>query len=518
MSPTSGEEAAAPAAGRETGADPAAAGLPPVDGGAHDITVAAASRAAGRNRKRMVQRKVAAIVRRRQFSASAVLVLALLSACGTAPPSRPAAADSAGADSSVVAKAPPSPSSASAVLQAAQPPYPSSPGRAGSPSVVLGVDVLLRDSLSLVRGLRVGLITNHTGRSYASPAAGDTGVSTIDLLSAAPGVRLVALFSPEHGIRGEVDRKVASGQDARTGLPVHSLYGETRKPTPAMLEGLDVLVFDIQDIGTRYYSYVWTMALAMEAAADAGLRFVVLDRPDPIGGVLVQGNVAPSYSPVAFYRAAMRHGLTAGELARYVKGEYGLGVDLHVVPMEGWRREMWWGDTGVPWRAPSPNMPSVESATHYPGTCLFEGTNLSVGRGTPLAFQQIGAPWLDAEAVADALRGRRLPGVAIEAVRFTPRAPTDGKFDAQALAGLRFQVTDPDAYDPVRTAVAALLEITRRHPDAFRWREAWFDGLAGGPRLREQIQAGATLDGITAPWKAQRERWEALRSRYLLYR
>lgn len=380
--------------------------------------------------------------------------------------------------------------------------------------VVLGVDVLLRDRMELLAGRRVGLITNHTGVSWP---VGDSAISTIDRLVRAPGVELVALFSPEHGIRGDVDRKVASSVDDRTGLPIHSLYGETRKPTPEMLEGLDALVFDIQDIGTRYYSYVWTMSLAMEAAAEHGLRFVVLDRPNPIDGRTVQGNVRPSYMPVAYYETAMRHGLTAGELARYVAGEYDLDMDLHVVAMEGWTRDMWWEDTGVPWRRPSPNMPSVESAAHYPGTCLFEGTNLSVGRGTPMAFQQFGAPWLDAETVAAALRGRALPGVAIEAVVFVPDGPTDGKFASETVHGIRLHVTDRSLYDPVLASVAALKEILRRHPEAFEWRVGWFDGLAGGPRLRESIQAGSTLDAIVAPWAAEQAAFEAVRRSYLLY-
>lgn len=386
-------------------------------------------------------------------------------------------------------------------------------GRVTGQRVALGIDVLLQDSVQLLRGLRVGLITNHTGLSWP----GDSGVSTIDRVAAMTGVDLVALFSPEHGIRGDVDRKVASTVDARTGLPIHSLYGETRKPTMEMLAGLDALVFDIQDIGTRYYSYVWTMALAMEAASENGLRFVVLDRPNPINGITVQGNVRPSYMPVAFYEAAMRHGFTPGELARYVNGEYDLDVDLHVVPMQGWEREMWWEDTGIPWHPPSPNMPSVESATHYPGTCLFEGTNLSVGRGTPEAFRQIGAPWLDAATVVAALRSRDLPGVEIEPVTFTPDGPTDGKFGGLEVNGLRLTVTDRGSYDPVRVAVAALLEITARHPESFVWREGWFDGLAGGARLRQEIQAGASLEAITAPWAEERREFEAVREGYLLY-
>jgi uncharacterized protein YbbC (DUF1343 family) len=383
--------------------------------------------------------------------------------------------------------------------------------------VLLGVDVLVRDGLELLVGRRVGLITNHTGRSWAAVGAGDVGVSTIDVLYRHPRMDLVALFSPEHGIRGDLDRPVASGIDDRTGLPVHSLYGATRKPTPDMLRGIDVLVFDIQDIGTRYYSYVWTMALAMEAAAERGLTFVVLDRPNPIGGELVQGNVKPSYMPVAYYETPIRHGMTAGEIARYVNGEYGLAVDLHVVPMEGWRRSMWWEATGVPWHPPSPNMPSVESATHYPGTCLFEGTNLSVGRGTRMAFQQFGAPWLDAEAVVAALRARELPGVAIEAVTFVPVRPTDGKHTGATVRGVRLTVTDRQTYDPFVTGVAAALEILALHPSEFRWRDGWFDGLAGGPRLRQLIARGAALDEITAPWPAEREAFEEVRQRYLLY-
>ncbi|HEX6940022.1 MAG TPA: DUF1343 domain-containing protein [Longimicrobiales bacterium] len=378
----------------------------------------------------------------------------------------------------------------------------------------LGIDVLLAGGGGPLRGRRVGLITNHTGKNAS-------GVSTIDLLHDHPDIELVALFSPEHGIRGaaEAGEYVESGRDARTGLPIHSLYGRTREPTPEMLEGVDVLVFDIQDIGARYYTYVWTMALVMRAAAANGIPFVVLDRPDPIGGALVQGNMLePEYASfVGLYPVPMRHGLTVGELARLINAEFGIGAELTVVPLEGWHRDAWFDETGLPWTAPSPNMPSLESAMHYPGTCLFEGTNLSVGRGTPIAFQQIGAPWLDHEELARRLNAYGLPGVRFEAVTFTPRRPGDGKFDGVTVRGVRFIATDRRRYDPTHAAVAALIEIRRLHPDRLEWRAAHFDRLAGTASLREQIESGASLDEIVAPWKARLEEFRARRDRYLLY-
>ena len=384
------------------------------------------------------------------------------------------------------------------------------PARSTSP-ILLGADVLLRDSLHLLAGRRVGLITNQTGVSWP----GDSVRSTIDRLVAAPGVDLVALFSPEHGIRGraEAGEHVTSDLDAATGLPIHSLYGETRRPTPEMLEGVDILVFDIQDIGTRYYTYVWTMALAMEAAGEAGLPFIVLDRPNPLGGRLMQGNVLdPEYATfVGLYPVPTRHGLTVGELARLLVAEFGLDVALRIVPMRGWTRSMWYDDTRLPFIPPSPNMPSLASATHYPGTCLFEGTNLSVGRGTDAAFQQIGAPWLDADAVVARLDAGSHPGVRFEPVAFTPRSPGDGKFGGIEVPGIRFVVTDRETYDPVRAAVAALLEIRRAHPDSLEWRVSHFDRLAGTDRLRTLILE------VVAPWDAQRARFRALAAPHLLY-
>jgi uncharacterized protein YbbC (DUF1343 family) len=381
-------------------------------------------------------------------------------------------------------------------------------------AVRAGIEVLLSGDLAQLRGKRVGLITNHTGRDAA-------GRSTIDLLYQAPGMELVALFSPEHGIRGvaEAGERVASGRDQGTGLPIHSLYGETRKPTAAMLEGVELLVFDIQDIGTRYYTYLWTMALALQAAAEHGLEFMVLDRPNPLGGVGVQGNLLePAQSSfVGLYPVPIRHGLTAGEMALLLNGEYGIGARLTVVPVEGWRRDAWFDQTGFPWTAPSPNMPSLESALHYPGTCLFEGTNLSVGRGTPLAFQQIGAPWLNHEEVARRLNARGLAGVRFEPVVFTPEQPGDGKFGAEPVRGVKFVATDRDSYDATKAALAVLVEIRALHPDRLRWHVSHFDRLAGTDRVRKQIMAGADIDEITAGWAVEMKRFERVRARYLLY-
>lgn len=401
----------------------------------------------------------------------------------------------------------------------------------GSDRVRPGVAVLLSDSLHLVRGRRVGLVTHHVGilrLGAGGPAAAgvsDTVVSSVDALHDHADVDLVALYGPEHGLSGrmEAGRPVPSGRHARTGLPIYSLYGETRRPLPEMLEGVEILLYDIQDIGARYYTYVWTMALAMEAAGEAGIPFVVLDRPNPIGGLQVQGNVLdPAFASfVGLYPVPMRHGMTPGELARLFRAEFGVEVELHVVPAGGWRREAWFDRTGLPWIPPSPNMPSLESATHYPGTCLFEGTNFSVGRGTDRAFQVVGAPWLDAEALTTRLRARLsatgIGGVRVEATRFTPHRPGDGKYDGEEVRGIQLTVTDRQTYDPTATAVAALLEARRLAGERWEWRAEHFDRLAGTDRLRRAIEAGAPLDSILGAWRVQRERFETLRRPHLIY-
>ena len=375
-----------------------------------------------------------------------------------------------------------------------------------------GIEVLLEDSLHLVAGRRVGLITNQTGVDAS-------GRSSIDRLYEHPSVELVALFAPEHGIRGTADpgETVEDDVDVETGVPIHSLYGAVRSPTPEMLDGIDVLLMDYQDIGARYWTYVSTMTLAMEAAAEQGIPVVVLDRPNPIGGA-VQGNVLdpPFATFVGRYPIAMRHGMTPGELARYYQGEMGIGGELRVVPVDGWRRDIPFAETGLPWIRPSPNMPDVESATHYPGTCLFEGTVLSVARGTEAPFQQIGAPWLDGDDLAEAMNEYGLPGVRFEPVRFTPNAPSDGKFEGVEVEGVRLVATSPE-YDPTHAAVALLVETRRMSGTRWGWLQAHFDRLAGTDRLRQAIDAGAGLDEIRSGWRDELEAFKRVREQYLIY-
>ena len=387
-----------------------------------------------------------------------------------------------------------------------------------------GIDVLLSDSLHLVAGRRVVLLTNHTGVDA-------TGHRDVDRLYGDTAIRLTALFSPEHGFRGLEDRPgLPDAVDSATGLPIYSLYGGSRPPNYAALDSADVALVDLQDIGARYYTYPATATQLMRQAARRGVRVVVLDRPDPVGGEAVQGNVHaevadPDTALVGFLPVPMRHGLTLGELLRLANDALGLHADLVVVPAAGWRRGVYFDATGLPWIKPSPNMPDLESAFHYPGTCLFEGTNLSVGRGTPFAFQVVGAPWLDPGAVLRRLRetgtaqretDNPLQGVAVDSISFTPRGPTDGKYDGVSLRGVRLKVTDRGRYDPTRLAVALLAAIRAAHPDSFRFGRR-FDQLAAGAELRAALEAGQSVTAIWARWAAPLAAFRATRGKYLLY-
>jgi uncharacterized protein YbbC (DUF1343 family) len=390
--------------------------------------------------------------------------------------------------------------------------------------------VLLTDSIGLVRGRRVGLLTNQTGID-------EHGVSDIERLrgeaARAAGVRLVTLFSPEHGIRGTEDREnLASGIDAASGLTVHSLYTNTTiAPPDSTLRDLDVLVVDLQDIGTRTWTYVGSMLYAMRAAARRQLPIIVLDRPNPLGGEGVDGPLLDpalanpnEHSAIragrayALYPAPLRHGMTMAELARFFNARLNIGADLHVVPMAGWRRAAWFDETSLPWVRPSPNLPTLASATTYPALVAFEGSNLSVGRGTPDAFQRFGAPWLRADDVVARLEARRLPGVRFERSDFTPKAPTDAKYDGRRIPGVRIVVTDRASYHAGRTAAAVLWAVGRTSPDSLVLNAAAFDDRFGRPGMREALLRGDDPDAVVARDDGAVEAWRRELAPHLLYR
>jgi uncharacterized protein YbbC (DUF1343 family) len=378
------------------------------------------------------------------------------------------------------------------------------------PIVRPGIEVLLSDSAHLIAGKRLALLTNQTGVDRS-------GRRDVDALTT-HDARLSILLSPEHGLAGTEDREgLPDAVDSATGLPIYSMYGGTPLPQIRALDSVDVILIDLQDIGARYYSYPPTAVLLMIEAQRRGKRVVVLDRPNPVGGTLVQGNLREGWTRVTrvadFLALPMRHGMSLGEILSLANELLGIGADLVVVPAAGWRRETYYDGTGLPWVKPSPNMPDLESAIHYPGTCLFEGTNLSVGRGTPFAFQVVGAPWLDAPAV---LKHLSLSGVAATAIEFTPVAPTDGKFGGIELQGIRLKVTDRARYDPTHSATALLAAIQATHPDSLKFAPR-FDVLAAGPELREAIVAGRPLAPLWARWDSTLTRFQATRAKYLRY-
>ena len=377
--------------------------------------------------------------------------------------------------------------------------------------VAPGIEVLLSDSLHLVRGKRVGLITNHSGRDRR-------GMSTIDLLYHAPGVRLTALFGPEHGLRGvaRAGESISTTTDSATGVPIYSLYGQTYAPTAEMLRDVDVLVYDIQDVGARVYTFEWTMALSAEAAGKLGKKFIVLDRPDPIRGDRVEGNILEERfrSFVGQYPVALRYGLTPGELLRYLVGTGQVNADITIVPMRGWRRSMWWDETGIPWVNPSPNLRSLDATVLYPGTVFFEGTNATEGRGTDKPFQLIGAEWLtDAGAIAREMNALGLPGVRFDS---TSRTIESGfKFGGKTIPMIELSVTDRNALRPVEVGVRLLRAIYVHHRGEWQWRPS-IERLAGTDELRSAVEQG-TIDALLAKWGREAGEFQERSRKYWIY-
>lgn len=405
-------------------------------------------------------------------------------------------------------------------------------------SVKPGLEVLLERHLDLIKGRKVGLITNPTGVDRRL-------VSSIERLIATPEVRLVALYGPEHGVRGnaQAGEYVPFYVDEKYKLPVFSLYGQSMKPPQDMLLRLDefmrnfdtteagkipeasmvkeieVMLFDLQDVGTRVYSYIATMAYAMEACAEAGIPFIVLDRPNPINGVTMEGPILkyPEFSSfVGLYPIPLRHAMTVGELAllfneKFLKKK----ANLTVIPMEGWKREMWFDETGLPWVIPSPNMPTLDTATVYPGQVLFEGTNVSEGRGTTRPFELCGAPWIDGYELAKAMNKLNLPGVRFREAWFTP---TFSKYRGELCGGVQVHVTDRHLYQPVKTSLLLIQMIKKMYPEKFEFHAAYFDKLMGTDEVRKWIEADRELTELFARWEEESKSFSQLRTGFLLYK
>ncbi|WP_188454185.1 exo-beta-N-acetylmuramidase NamZ family protein [Virgibacillus oceani] len=381
----------------------------------------------------------------------------------------------------------------------------------------LGVEVLLKDHKNLIEGKRVGLITNPTGVDQ------DLN-SIVDILHNDPDVELTALYGPEHGVRGsaQAGEYVEYYIDEETGLPVYSLYGQTRKPTPEMLENIDVLLFDIQDVGTRFYTYIYTMAYAMEAAAENDIPFIVLDRPNPQSGTKVEGPVLdPDFASfVGMYPIPLRHGMTVGELAKLFNSEFDIGADLTVVEMNGWKRKMYYDDTQLQFVMPSPNMPTLDTALVYPGAALIEGTNVSEGRGTTRPFELIGAPFINSTDLASELNALHLPGVTFRAASFTPAF---SKHSGTLSHGIQIHITHRNAFHPVETGLHIVKTIHDMYPRDFEFRAensagvSFFDNLIGNGWIREGIEEGRSVDSMKEQWQDELKEFKKIRNDYLLY-
>jgi uncharacterized protein YbbC (DUF1343 family) len=394
-------------------------------------------------------------------------------------------------------------------------------------AVLTGLDIVVADNFKEFQGKRVGIITNHTGIDRERR-------HIADLFHEADGVKLVALFGPEHGIRGDAPAgaKIATRTDPKTGVPAYSLYGEIHKPTPEMLKDIDVLIYDIQDVGARFYTYISTMALCMEAAAEAKIPFYVLDRPNPIGDVVEGPILDPANrSFVGIHPIALRHGMTVGELAQMFNGEgwlttgpkeapQSIKADLHVVKMQGWRHDMLFDETGLPWLSPSPNITSLTTALVYPGTCLLEATNFSEGRGTNQPFEKIGAPWVDSQKVIDKLQDR-VPGIYLRPIDFIPMdipgKAMNPKFKGTGCRGLQLDVTKPRTFHAVAFGIHVLCTLHELYPKRFTIDEGRMARLSGQSWVREMILAGEKPEAILQRMQKDVAAFRELRQKYLLY-
>ncbi|WP_342605749.1 DUF1343 domain-containing protein [Peribacillus sp. FSL E2-0159] len=376
-----------------------------------------------------------------------------------------------------------------------------------------GIEVLLKDEKNVLSGKKVGLITNPTGIDSKL-------TSIVDLLNDDPDINLTALFGPEHGVRGDAQAgaSVEYYIDEKTGLPVYSLYGKTKKPTPEMLKDVEVLVFDIQDVGTRYYTYIYTMAYAMEAAKENDIPFIVLDRPNPQGGESVEGPVLePEFSSfVGLYPIPLKHGMTVGELATLFNKEFKIGADLRVIKMKGWKRDMDYDDTGLPFVLPSPNMPTVSTTFVYPATGLIEGTNVSEGRGTTKPFELIGAPYINSDELAGKLNALRLPGVKFRAASFTP---TFSKHAGKLSHGVEIYITDREEFKAVPTGLHIIKTIQDLYPGDFEFLAANnFNLLIGNGWVMSRIEEGSSVNEIMKEYQVKQDSFKKVRKNYLLYK
>jgi uncharacterized protein YbbC (DUF1343 family) len=379
-------------------------------------------------------------------------------------------------------------------------------GRAGR--VQVGLDLLESEKFAHLRGKHVGLITNHTGLDAQ-------GRSTVDLLWHASGVQLVALFSPEHGLAGNNDDRVASTKDAATGLPIYSLYAETSRPTDAMLQGIDTLVFDVQDAGVRFYTYVTTMGYCMEEAAKHNIAFYVLDRPNPLGGEIVEGPVLDpdKTSFTAYFPLPVRYGLTIGELAQFFNDQNHIHCELHVIAMKNWHRNYFYESTGARWVPPSPNLRTLKGSILYPGLEILQSAGVSVGRGTEAPFEEFGAPWISGDEVAAELNARHLPGL-----RFTsqPFIPVVGLYGGQRCGGVGVRVTDKQAVRSMRMGMEIATVLEKLYPRNFDPGKVMF--LVANAETIRQLQEGASAEQIVASWSNQLNEFDALRRKYFLYK